>query len=232
MPKSIITTTEEALLALFHLSSATFPIGTFSHSFGLETYVAQDRINDIQSFQRFLQAILETSLGYLEAPAASLAHGMSPEELADLDRLITALKPTREFRSASEKTGRAFLRLFNMIYPDTLLGEYAKWVRDKVVPGNYCVIFGCGSGILGVDKKAATLSFLFSSVNSLVQAGVKLIPLGQGDSQKLLRVMHEDILQNVNRALALRKENLSGFAPALDIASMQHENLYTRLYMS
>lgn len=61
---------------------------------------------------------------------------------------------------------------------------------------------------------------------------VKLIPLSQSEGQRILSELYplfDEILDEVQRADA---EMLCASTPAFDLRSIQHESLYSRLYMS
>jgi urease accessory protein UreF len=44
--------------------------------------------------------------------------------------------------------------------------------------------------------------------------------------------MHPEIAEATRRAAALTADQLTSSVPAIDIAGMRHERLYSRLYMS
>jgi urease accessory protein len=61
---------------------------------------------------------------------------------------------------------------------------------------------------------------------------MKLLPLGQTRAQALLLRLGERMAEGVRDADALGLEDLGGFLPLLDIASMRHEVAKTRLFIS
>ena len=60
----------------------------------------------------------------------------------------------------------------------------------------------------------------------------RLIPLSPTAAQRLVREFHEDITRATLGAVARREDQLASSVPAIDIAAMRHERLYSRLYMS
>ncbi|MDR3271727.1 MAG: urease accessory protein UreF [Peptococcaceae bacterium] len=222
---------DAAWIALLHVSGSSFPTGGFAHSFGLETYVSDARVSSGHDLLNYVQTMLCCSLGTLDAPCVALAYKYSGEELSRLDQLLTAYRPAVELRRANQRMGRAFLRAFREMYPGTELDAYQGTLAETS-GGNYAVIFGKACAIMGIAREFAVSGFLFNSLNNLIQAGIKLIPLGPSEGHAILFSLYEAVAATAQRALRMNEEELGSFVPALDIASMKHERLYTRLYMS
>jgi len=67
---------------------------------------------------------------------------------------------------------------------------------------------------------------------NLVSAGVRLIPLGQSDGQRVLAALEPIVAAAATRALATALDDAGGAALRADIAGMRHETQYTRLFRS
>jgi urease accessory protein len=65
-----------------------------------------------------------------------------------------------------------------------------------------------------------------------VSAGVRLIPLGQASSQRLLAALEPAIAHVATVALSATLDDLGTAAFRADIASALHETQYTRLFRS
>ncbi len=78
----------------------------------------------------------------------------------------------------------------------------------------------------------AMTHYLYAQTSAIVTNCVKTIPLSQTSGQQLLSgcyVEFDDILTDVmNR----REDDLCLSAPGFDLRGIQHEKLYSRLYMS
>lgn len=225
-------TTDTSFAALMHICSPSFPVGGFSHSYGFETYMSDGRVKNAEDFTVLLNTALSSSMGFVDAPAVCLAYSSDKDALASLDSLVTALKPTKELRESSVRMGRSFLRIFSEMHPENPLREYYARVKRGECDGNYSAMFGAAASYIGAEKKSAVCAYLFCSVYSLIQTGIKSVPLGQGESQKIMVSVYGKICALAENAMTVSMEDMGGFSPMLDIASMRHEDLYTRLYMS
>lgn len=223
--------------SLLQIAGGTFPTGAFSQSWGLETTVATGKISKLAEFNEYLSAYVTQVLAHFEGPALCHAYEMvrrdgllDNPQLLQLEEKVTAMRMTKESREASHRTGKALVRVAIGMLDRTDLTDYYNRAREKGI--NYPVAFGMLAALLDVPKEEALSAFFFSSVNAMVQSGVKLIPLGNGEAQKLIYENYHMIGEAVAVALATPMEEMVSFCPAFDLASIHHEELATRIYMS
>jgi urease accessory protein len=84
----------------------------------------------------------------------------------------------------------------------------------------------------GIPLAPALHAYLHAIAANLISAGVRLIPLGQTDGQRLLATLQEIIEETGDRALASSLDDLGSAAFRVDLAGMCHESQYTRLFRS
>jgi urease accessory protein len=75
-------------------------------------------------------------------------------------------------------------------------------------------------------------AYLQALTANLVSAGVRLVPLGQTDGQRILSALEPLVAATAERALATALDDLGGAAFRADLASMRHETQHTRLFRS
>jgi len=221
------------LLSLLQLSDSAFPNGSFSHSLGLEAQVAAGLVAD----EPGLEAALDQHLGALAtSDCAALRGAIEADSLGRviaIDRRLAATKLARESRAASAASGRSTLETATaMGIADRRLADYRAAVRAGDSPGGHAVCFALTATALGVAEHEAVCAYAYAAAAALVVAAQKLIPLGQRGAQRVLLRLHDRVDAAAATSASVDPADPFAFAPAVEVASMSHERLQPRLYMS
>ena len=218
------------------INDSAFPIGAYSHSFGLETYIQKGIVRDAATAKEYISRRLSYSFLYTDLLAARLAYdaALAGDEAA-VCRLEDAMEASRlpaETRCASRKMASRFIKtLLSMeIEPAPFFSRYVALREGKgaCLPCAYGVLCACAN----IERRAALSSFIYSQASAMAVNCVKAIPLSQTEGQKALRSLFPLMERLVLEAEAADESMLCASAPAFDLRCMQHETLYSRLYMS
>jgi urease accessory protein len=225
-----------ALFHLLHLADPTLPIGGFSHSYGLETYVQKGKVKDEVSAFEFVSNMLSQSVKYNDASYVSLTMDAIQKQdwdaIMELDHHCNATKLPMEIRTASQKLGLRLLKIFEENYPNSALQILQKKLKQKEMFGHYCIVFAIIAHELKLDKRAVLTGFYYNAAVGHSTNCVKLIPLGQQSGQQMLFKLMPLMEELVNQTMQPKMEHLGLCVLGFDIRAMQHETLYSRLYMS
>jgi len=223
-------------LYLLQVANASFPTGAFNHSCGFETWIDRGEITGAADLEATCHDWLDYALApgdaAIVAQARRAADAGEDEDLVALDQLAAAIKLSREAREASDKTGQALLNALRDIFDLAGFATYRRAVAEGRCEGHYPVIFGAAAAELGVAEEQAVLAYLQSSLANIVAVAARLIPLGQVEAQRIVRRSWPRLIAATERARGMDREAIGTTMADLDLASMQHERLHTRLCMS
>lgn len=226
----------QSVLSLLHLSDPMLPIGGFSHSAGLETYVQQQVVTNSETAQSFIKEMLSKNLAYTDAAILSLVYDATAQKdiaiVLRLDEECSAAKLPAEIRMASKKLGIRLLKIFETLTENAFAQAYGVHLKNNLAEGNHCVVFGMFAQILGINKHQALEGYFYNAAAGFVTNCVKLIPLGQQHGQEILFSLMPLIRELAEGAMTPNRDLIGFCCSGFDIRSMQHEHLYSRLYMS
>ena len=222
---------------LLQINDALFPIGGYSHSYGLETYIQKGLVTDEASAGAFLDSYIRKSLKYTGLLAVRLSWRAAAEgnleKLSRLEEVMEASRVPREIREAAQKLGSRFVKTVSALElgcGTEIFERYRKEREGKTV--SHCCAYGVFCASLQIPEEEAVSGFLYAQVSAMVTNCVKAIPLSQTAGQKLLSGCYPALCQIQKETAEMGEEWLCASAPGFDLRSMQHESLYSRLYMS
>jgi len=229
-----------AFLQLAQLADSALPIGSTAHSFGLETLVAEGIVT-VEQLATFLHDYLQET-GTFEATFCRLGYRATshPDKNSfatrwlALNARLSAYKTARESRTASATLGRRLLQLVQGLEEYPLLQEALQVSKNARADIHYSTASGLMGCILAIDEDAVVLAHLQQTLLGLVSACQRLLPLGQSRASSIVWHLKPTLIDAANRSaeLALNEDALALFTPLLDIASMRHPVLMTRLFIS
>jgi urease accessory protein len=222
-----------ALYRLMSWFSASYPIGAFSYSSGIEWAVEAGDIRDATTLKSWLAVMIGEGGGFCDA--VFFAHAYRAADCGDdvllreVAELAVAFAPSKERQLETTAQGGAFFEVTRAAWPSPMLDRLA------AVPGNGAALpvaaaIACAGH--GIPLRPALHCHVQMFAANLVSAGVRLIPLGQSDGQRVLAALEPVVARTVVQALETPLDEVGGAALRADLASMHHETQYTRLFRS
>ncbi len=228
-------TNHSALLHLLQLVSPALPVGAYSYSEGLEALVDRGQVHNQATLEHWL--IQELRYGAIRLEAALMVRGYQALQNQDWEALrhwnqwLSAARETEELRLQSWQMGRSLLRLFFDLEPGCLFDPTCK--RSLQEEGcNFAIAFAIVAEAWQITLQSALLGYLYSWSSNLINAGVKLVPLGQTAGQQLLLDLQVPLQRATHEILLLSDDCLGSCGWGLALASMAHEHQYSRLFRS
>jgi urease accessory protein len=222
-----------ALYRLMAWLSPAYPIGAFSYSSGIEWAVEAGDVTDAATLERWLAVMIADGSGFCDAVFFVHAHRAAAERddkaLRAVAELAAAFAPSQERHLETTAQGRAFLDATRAAWDTPALDRLlAVWDGAVALP----VAVAVASAGHEIALAPALQAYLHALTANLVLAGVRLVPLGQTDGQRVLAALEPVVAATAARALATALDDVGGAAFRADLASMRHETQHTRLFRS
>ena len=226
---------------LLQVNDALFPIGGYSHSQGLETYIQRGIVHDADTAREYITHKIKWNLAYTELLAARLAYEAAEkkdlQELLYLEELLEASRIPMEQREAARKMGSRFAKTIEKLHAETMpmknreiFEAYLDARKGKAV--SHCIVYGVFCAALGIEEEETLYHYLYAQTSAMVTNCVKTISLSQSAGQQLLSGCYPEFAEILEEIRTYSEDDLCLSAPGFDIRGIQHEKLYSRLYMS
>lgn len=213
--------------------SPAYPVGAFSYSHGLEWLVESGAIGNAASLKIWLEDILLLGSGRNDAILFAHAHGAAVH--GNLTALCEVLDCANALATSSERLletnaqGKAFSDVTSKTWGSASLSSLASHYHGAIT---YPVAVGIAAADHGIALKPALEAYIHAFTANLISAGVRLIPLGHTDGQRVLMQLEVAACGAVAQGLEGTLSQLSNVTIMADIAAMKHETQYTRLFRS
>jgi urease accessory protein len=213
--------------------SPAFPVGAFAYSHGLEKAVEKELITDRATLATWLEDLIK--LGSLRndlillAAAWRAASQQNAADLAEVAELAVALQPSAERHLETVTQGGSFLAQIDAAWPCAEVGLLRAAHAGEVA---YPVAVGVAAAGHGLALAPTLLGYGMAFVGNLLSAAIRLSVIGQTDGQRLTASLLPMLQDAAIQAESSTLDDIASATFAADLASMQHETQYTRLFRS
>lgn len=219
-----------AQLRLLQLLSPVLPVGSFTYSQGLEWAVDANWVDSEAPFRQWLVEWIDGPLVHQELPLLSRLYKASVENDEDAfvewSQYLLATRDTYELRQEELSRADAYLRVLKSLGVDI---ETLPLRAIKLTP---VASIAWAAVKWNVPHQSLLISFGHNWLESSVNSGVKIIPLGQSAGQKIIHDLSPTLINAVALSKNIKDNELGFSMPAVSMASCSHETQYSRLYRS
>ena len=218
----------DPLLWLLQANDSAYPSGAYAHSFGLEEIVNSGVVRTARDLEDFLGKQIIPALLTFEIPFFARAHaaaaGADQATLLAIDRELDAWRIPAEIRDASRRIGSQRLDLLATLEATPFITGF----RATSPRSHHLVVTAIELSPLPLAQAAR--AFAFQSIAGLTAASMKLIRIGQGACQQILRRSLETLGAAIDASLT--RDPDGWFNPLLEISSLRHARSHARLFIS
>lgn len=224
-----------AQLTLQTWMSSAFPIGSFTCSHGLESVIANQILNDQESAEHYIRSIIEHGSGWNDA--VFLAHAYraisntTSNNCADyksilnvINDLALALCSGSERLTETTQLGYAFTKAAAASTKN--IPVIAKLVDKEIA---LPIAIGACGALAQIPLELLLPASIQSTSSNLVWICTRLVPLGQSQALSIIANLNPAIAVCAQRASNSSLDDLGSCALLIDLASIEHEELHSRI---
>lgn len=210
--------TDAAVLTLAQWFSPAFPVGAFHFSGGLEWAIEAELVTDAGSLRDWIEDVLRDGASKTDATFLAAAFAADEDALPGIDATARAFAPSAERLLETVETGRAF-------------GLAVGSVHGLDLPHlTYPVAVGRAARLMDLPAELTAQMYLQAMVANLAAVGMRLVPLGQTEGQRIIACMTHLCREVAAQTASGDIDGLGTCAFMADIASMRHETQYSRIF--
>lgn len=213
------TPTDADILTLTQWLSPTYPVGGFAYSHGLEWAIECGAVTCAATVKTWISDVIEHGSGHNDCVLLAAAYRAGkPETLSEIDQTARAFSASAERLLETHLLGEAFCSITADV-----------WNVDLKAL-TYPVAVGCAARAQSLPLSLTVQMFLQAFMANLVACATRLVPLGQTDAQRLIRILTPVCQRVATQAANAGLDDLGSTAFLTDIASMKHETQYSRMF--
>lgn len=226
---------KQNLFHLFRFTSPGLPIGAFAYSQGLESAIELGWIKNDKDVKEWILGLMTNTMPYTDlAILKRLAQAKLVSDKVAFkywNDTMLACRESKELLQEDIQLGKTFKRLLLEV-EEPEAEEAGTLDLLGISPLSYVSVFSLAL-INGETSERDLLSvYLWTWLENLVAAAIKLVPLGQTDGQRVLKKAMQNMPACIDTALAVDDDDIGAGAPGFAIASSIHETQYSRLFRS
>ena len=212
------TMSTSTLITLTQWLSPGFPVSAYAYSHGLERVIDRGGIAGGDDLRLWLEDTIAQGSGFNDAILLAAAYRSEADDLIGIDAVARAFAASSGRLTETVDQGAAFARTVNDI-----------WGTD-IPPLCYPLCVGRAARLQVLPLEATLEIYLHAFAATLVSVAVRLVPLGQTAGQAVLAGLAPVVATTAARAAAGDLDDMASACFALDIASMQHETQYSKVF--
>lgn len=229
---------ESRIPALFHLlqySDATFPVGTFSFSNGLETASYEKIVHDAPTLEQYTRSAARQA-AFSDGVAALTAYRACKKgdyaAIKDIDSKLMLFKMNDEARLMLKRMGKKLAELGVRLFDSEILKQWLADIESDTTPGSYPVAQGVMFALSDISEEDMYVSHQYGVINMILGAALRCVRVSHYDTQEILFRLASEIPALYEEAREMEFGDMNCFVPEMDILASLHEKGAMRMFMS
>jgi len=222
-------------LRMLQFGDSALPTGAFAFSHGLESALERRVVHDHKTLQSFVKTSMEQSASG-DAVALLVAHDAALKGRVDVaikaDRYVFNRKLNEEGRVMSIRTGKKLTEMASRITSHQSLQEWLRLITTNATHGTHPVSLAMVFAALGLPAQGCFAVHQYGVATAILSAALRLMKIDHFGTQAILFELTGDIpaafLQSSSKSL----EDMSNYAPVIDLLAATHVKAHIRMFMN
>jgi urease accessory protein len=224
-----------AAMRLLQFGDSMLPVGSFSFSNGLESAVQQKVVHDLESLRQFVltavrQAATSDGIAVLEAFRACAED--DDVRIIRADRAVLNRKLNEEMRTMTVRMGRKLAEMAGKVAPSPRVAAWLDAIRSGDTPGTYPVGQALVLASLGLSELDAFAVHQYGLASMMLGASLRLLKVSYLDAQAVLFAINGEAEAAYARVSNLSIDDMSAYAPVMDVLAAMHVQANVRMFMN
>lgn len=222
-------------MRMMQFSDSMFPVGSFSFSNGLESAVAQGIVTGGPSLREFVlsaahQGATCDGIAVLAAHRGATAGDFSA--ILAADHAVIERKLNEEARTMSTRMGKKLAELGGRLTGETLFNKWLAAIASGETPGTYPVGLGIAFAEMGSPEEDAFTVNQYGVAMTLLGAALRIVRVDHLTTQEILFEVNQSAGREYAAVRDYGLDDMSNFAPMIDILAAVHVKAHVRMFMN
>ncbi|AKD95598.1 MULTISPECIES: urease accessory protein UreF [Rhodococcus] len=222
-------------MRMMQFSDSMFPVGSFSFSNGLESAVAQGIVTGGPSLREFVlsaahQGATCDGIAVLAAHRGATAGDFSA--ILAADHAVIERKLNEEARTMSTRMGKKLAELGGRLAGETLFNKWLAAIASGETPGTYPVGLGIAFAEMGSPEEDAFTVNQYGVAMTLLGAALRIVRVDHLATQEILFEVNQSAGREYAAVRDYGLDDMSNFAPMIDILAAVHVKAHVRMFMN
>ena len=225
----------KATLRALQFGDSLLPVGSFSFSNGLESAVQLGAVHDPRSLGDFVRVVVEqaaTSDGVAVLSAFRAARAGNDSEIDQADQAVFNRKLNEEMRTMTVRMGRKLGEMADRVLGPCEVSAWLERIKAGITPGCYPIGQALVFESLQLSEREAFAAHQYGLASMLVNASLRLMKLHYLDAQSVLFKVNAHAEGDYQRIVSKSIEDMSSFAPMIDVFAAAHVQARVRMFMN
>jgi len=223
------------LMRLLQFGDSMLPVGAFSFSNGLESAVQTGLVSNLDTLRQFVQTAVEQSatgdgIAVLAAHRGAWAGDIA--RIVEADRAVLHRKLNEEMRTMTVRMGRKLAEMTVHVVAAPMVSEWLAAIKRGETPGTYPIGQALVFESLGLAEQDAFAVHLYGIASMMLGAALRLMKINYLDTQAILFGVNSAAESAYEQVREAALEDMSAFAPVMDVLAAVHVKATVRMFMN